>query len=386
MKRLKINLNRTQTALLLVNGILVLACIILTGVGNKKASALYSQQAAVRWQNGETAYAQVSAFFSPDKNVQQDEISGIRSSLMGTLLADSLNSTEGDGRVWIDAYSGECNAELRRETNILSVTAVGVGGDYFQFHPIPLLSGSYISDEDLNHDRIVVDEYFAWAMFGSNDIVGMSLWMGDETFVIAGVVAVEDDELYRTAYGANNRIYMSYDQLKRHQESLQVTCYEAVMPNPISNYAYYALRSACGIGEETTVNKAKDQMNFDDVEVIENSNRYEVIPLLTKARKLRLRSMRTNSVGYPYWENMARVTEETLIWLLTIRILLLISPCVCVILWISRLWKTKTWTVKGIFLDLAERIRKKYEIEPMEESDSEEGELRVVTEKNIFKE
>ena len=69
------------------------------------------------------------------------------------------------------------------------------------------------------------------------------------SYVVAGVVAVDEDELYKTAYGTGNRMYMMYETLKEQHEELKVTCYEAVMPNPISNYAFYALKSACGQNE-----------------------------------------------------------------------------------------------------------------------------------------
>jgi len=380
MKISKINLNRKQALLLLINGILLMAFIVLSIFAKNAVKDLYSQQEADRWEDGEVPYAQVSAFVSPERGMQKEGLSLVRSSIMETLSKDSYNEAKGNGRVWIDAYSGECKADIRKDKNTLSVTAVGVGGDFFQFHPIPLLSGSYISDEDLNNDRIVVDENFAWAMFGSNDIVGMQVWMGNSIFVIAGVVAVEEDALYKTAYGSSNRVYMSYDQLKKQQENLNITCYEAVLPNPISNYAYYALRNAFGMEEEGEEQLEQDEnpLNFDSVEVIENSNRYEGMPLFTKIKSLKLRSMRTNSIGYPYWENIARVEEEDQIILLAARIILLIFPCICLILWLYGLWSHKTWTVKSVFLAAVDRIREKREAEDLEAEELEQqpaGEL-----------
>ncbi|MCM1158595.1 MAG: ABC transporter permease [Bacteroidales bacterium] len=368
--RLKLNINRRQAVLLLINGVMLLIFALLTGLAHKEAKKLYSQQAADRW--GED-FAQVSAFFSPECGMNKEGVFNLRSALVEQLSKDSLNEAGNGGRVWIDAYSGECESQLRRENTMLTVTAVGVGGDYFRFHPMRLLSGSYISDEDLNHDRIVVDENFAWAMFGSNDIVGMQVWMGEETFFVAGVVAVEEDSLFQTAYGEGNRIYMSYDYLQRQRENLQVSCYEAVMPNPISNYAYYALRTACGIQEEEedTIKKTENPMNFDSIEVLENSNRYTLPKLAEGIKTLRLRSMRTNSVKYPYWENIARVTEEQQILLFLIRALLLVFPFICLIILLRRLWKARTWTAKSVCLGLVERIREKYEIRRIEKEEAE---------------
>lgn len=376
MRISKINLNRKQVLLLLINALLLIAFIIVSVFSRNAVKGLYSQQCASRWENKDVSYAQVSAFISPERKMQKEELLSVRSSLMETLSKDSYNESAGNARVWIDAYSGECKADIRKDYNTLNVTAVGVGGDFFQFHPIPLLSGGYISDEDLNHDRIVVDENFAWAMFGSNDIIGMQVWMGNTIYVIAGVAAVDEDDLYKTAYGSTNRIYMSYDQLKSQQENLNITCYEAVLPNPISNYGYYALKKAFGMEEEEEqLGKDENPLNFDNVEVMENTKRYETMPLIMSLKTLKFRSMRTNSIGYPYWENIARAAEEKQVVLLVIRVILLIFPCICLVLWIYGLWSHKTWTAKGIFLGIVDKVRVKQE-EKREAKRQEEERLK----------
>lgn len=374
MKNMVRNWNPKQVILLLVNIILVTAFILVSLFAHDGVKSLYSQQEAQRWESEEDSYAQVSAFISPEKGMQITGISDIRSSLMETLSGDSLNEANGNGRVWIDAYSGECKAEVRKDNNTLNVTAMGVGGDFFQFHPMQLLSGSYISDEDLNQDRIVIDQGLAWAMFGSNDVVGMQVWMGDSIYVVAGVVAVEEDSLHKMAYGNGNRIYMSYDQLKKQQENLQITCYEAVLPNPITNYAYNALNEACGLSEEEDeeLQQEENPLNFDDIEVIENSNRYETWTMLTNMKHLKMRSMRTNSVGYPYWENVARVIEEQQMVLLVIRMILLIVPSISLVSLFYHWWTHKSWTIKDVVIWLIEKIREKRELEEKESSFEEE--------------
>lgn len=363
MKKFKWNLNSKQRIILGINGILLLAFLLVTIAANRKTDLLYSQNTASRWENEGESYAQVSAFFSPERNVQLDEVKGIRNSLMKKLSEDSYYNEDSSGRVLIDAYSGECETQIWREGNTLSVTAVGVGNDFFQFHPIPLLAGGYISGEDLNHDRVVLDENLAWAMFGSNDVVGMQIWMGNSIYVVAGVVAVDEDSLYKTAYGTGNRMYMSYEALKAQKEELKVTCYEAVMPNPISNYAFYALKSACGQDEmensETMKEEEKNPLNFDSCEVIENSNRFESLILIENLAGNKYKSMRTNSVGYPFWENIARVITDWEIRMLFIRCLLLVFPLICAIVVLYRLWKHRTWTVGSLVVSSVDYIRER---------------------------
>lgn len=369
ISKLKLNINKKKLVLLCINIILIVAFIVLSIFAKKGVRMLYSQQEARRWEDEKNSYAQVSAFASPGRNLQAEDIASIRSSVMETLSKDSLNESSRASRVWIDAYSGECKTEFRKDNNTLSVTAVGVGGEFFQFHPIPLLSGSYISEEDLNQDRVVVDENFAWAMFGSNDIVGMQIWLGNSIYTIAGVTAVDEESLYRTAYGDSNRIYMPYSQLKKQQENLMITCYEAVMPNPISNYAFYTLRTACGIEEENeeVIKKAENPLDFEDIQVMENSNRFDTMKLLEGLKNRKLQVMRPNSVGYPVWENLARVEVQRQQNLLVLRFLLLICPFVCLVLWLYGLWKRRTWTVKSICGNMIERIRQKREERAEEE-------------------
>lgn len=382
---------KRHRVVLIIDLILIIMYIIVTSVAHNKVSTLYSQQEASRWENDEVTnvtgkdknskapnkkkvnlkslvgekrmpYAQVSAFISPGHGMQLDEVSNVRSSIAEKLNKDSYSDSMTGGRVWIDAYSCETNINLRKDTNTLSATAVGVGGDFFQFHPMKLLSGSYIADSDLNHDRIVVDENFAWAMFGSNDIVGMQVWLGDSIYFISGVVEVPEDDISALAYGDNNRVYMYYSELKRINENLPITCYEAVLPNPISNYAYYALREAYGLSdnsEDTSLNKKKNPLSFDDVEIIENTKRFNTMELLTNIKTWKFRTMRTSSVGYPYWENVARVQDDTQMRLLLVRIILLIFPILSGIWFVYGLWKKKTWTIKGLLLEEIDKAKER---------------------------
>lgn len=363
MKKVTIKLNRKQLILLFANIILVIGYLLVTFFAKNAVKDLYSQQEASRWEIKKKPYAQVSAFISKEMDMQEEGISGVRSSLMEKLSKDSYNDAEQNARVWIDAYSGECDTFVRKDTNTLNVTAVGVGGEFFQFHPMSLRSGSYISEGDANHDRILIDEGLAWALFGSNDVVGMQVWMGNTIYMVAGVVDTDEDDLSKMTYGSSNRMYMYYDELKKQAPELKVTCYEAVLPNPITNYAFYALREAFGI-QDISEDVAKNEENplcFDDVEVLENSNRYEIMPLLKKAKYLKLRGVRTNSVAYPFWENVAGVKEEEQIYYLIARLLLLVFPILSLVWMIWHLWKKRTWRMKTLVMRLIEKLQDKME-------------------------
>lgn len=388
-------LNKKQYILLFANVLMVSAFIFITCISRKDVSSIYSQQAAQHWDKDKENYAQVSVFASPERNLQKEDIETIRNSIMSELAKESFELRKSGARLWIDAYSGECETQIRKDWTTLTVTAVGVGNDFFLFHPMDFLSGSGLTSEDENINRIVLDENLAWALFGSNDIIGMQVWLENEIFTVAGVVAVEDDEMSRLAYGSKNRIYMFYDKLKQHQDKAKITCYEAVMPNPISNYAYYTLRTACGLDGESEDgmqdDKEENPLNFDSMEVIENTNRFEPAVLFSKRKNMKLDSMRTNSISYPYWENAVRVIEKKQYQFLVLRIWLLIVPVLSVIGLIYHYWKNRSWTLRGIIAGKIsqmienrreERARQMAELkkaeegrkEPETEGDNEENE------------
>ena len=67
-----------------------------------------------------------------------------------------MEAPEG-GSLYTDAYSGRTSLSVSgKSPGSVTVTAVGAGGNYFLFHPLTLLSGGYISDEDYMADRVVI--------------------------------------------------------------------------------------------------------------------------------------------------------------------------------------------------------------------------------------
>ncbi len=314
MKKLlgKIKLHKSKKAnILLITGIaLSLIAAVLLQMSENEVKALSDQQAAARWEYGKKSYAQASAFFSPVRNVQAADITDIQTEILRKLSEDGYLSRDEGPQTLLMAYSGEAGISIRKDSNSVPVTATGVSGDFFMFHPIPLLSGSYFTEEDLNQDRIILDEATAWALFGSNDIAGMDIWIDNFLYDVAGVVKVPEDEMERNAYGSSGRIYIPYECLKKHQENLAVSCFETVLPNPISNYGYNTLKTACGMEEGEEEGTESNPLSFGDCTVVENSSRYTAFHLFSMVKNRKYQVMQTAAVAYPYWENVARVYEN----------------------------------------------------------------------------
>jgi len=90
-------------------------------------------------------------------------------------------------------------------------SVIAVGGNFFDFHPIRLLSGNYITPDDLMQDRVLLDEETAWLLFGGTELSGMSFKINGVPFVVAGVIQREQDFASEKAYSSGMGIYMSYD-------------------------------------------------------------------------------------------------------------------------------------------------------------------------------
>ena len=268
--------------------------------------------------DGELRFAQLACFLPADGGKSEADIYSFRQTLDSKMVEQFLEAPEG-GSLYLDAYCGTASVNVVSEGGSATAEAIGVGGDFFYFHPLHLRSGSYISGGDLMDDLVVLDEEVAWKLFGGTELTGMSLTINGQPFIVAGVVSREDDFASRRAYSGTGGIFLSYSALSRLEEDASITCYEVVMPDPISGYAKGVLT---------------DSFPGDNKDVVENSSRYSPVRLFTEvAGQFGERSMRTNGIIYPYWENAARLTEDYAALLLILAILFALCPVLSALVW-----------------------------------------------------
>lgn len=302
-----------QWFLLVLNVVLLLAMTASLAGLRLISGTLDSVTAAARFQgSGETRFAQVACFLPLDQGKAETDVLTFRQSLESKFVEQSLEAPE-NGRLYLDAYSASAKVTVAADNGSSTVTAVGVGGEFFYFHPLTLRNGAYITGDDLMDDLVVLDEEMAWRLFGGIDLTGMTLTINGEPFVVSGVIAREDDFATKKAYDGEGGIFMSFSALSRLVEGTTISCYEIVMPDPISGYAK-------GIVEET--------FPVGNGDVVENSSRYSLSHLLEVIGSFGERSMRTNGVIYPYWENALRLTEDYAALLLILAVLFAACPCV----------------------------------------------------------
>lgn len=323
--------------------------LVLQIISSHLKKNLDTQQMAQRWDNSGKS-AQVSCFISENAEVTVQQLVNLEHAIDAALLEVSITNDQENARLWVDAYSARGELTVASSKTSITSTAIGVGGDFFLFHPLKLVNGSFFSTDDVMKDYIILDEDAAWQLFGSNDIVGMQVSINGVPHIVRGVIERGVGRLNDKAGNDKITFYVSYDSLSKYGTSKGINTYEIVMPNPISGFALSTVRDKIGI----------DESNF---EVIENSKRYTTLPLLTVLSQFGIRSMNQKAIVYPYWENIARGYEDILALILFFELLFLLISTIIVVCLIVIAYRHRTWNMKTLWekgLELKEKAIDKY--------------------------
>lgn len=403
MKKLKqfvSNLGLKRIILFFADAILIISALVFFLLLQDTKAGMYSQQAATRWDSKNKDFAQISAFLSQTSGLKESEISGIRSGILTKMeeaQTDNFSGTE----AWVDGYSGNSSVTIRRESHAAEVIATGVGGDFFQFHQWQLLSGSYIGEEDVNNDRVVIDENLAWNLFGSNDVVGMQVYIAEKPFFVAGVVRPEKDDLTKIAYGRSSHIYMDYSRLQNIDENLRITCYEAILLNPIDGFALSVVKGAFQSGGQVDGADTEDGLDLEDasmddkesklfnlvdfsgIEIVENSSRYRTFSLLKSLKHYELLGMKTNGVTYPYWENAAKAYEAKMLVYFFFFLLSMLLPVITLVYYGIKTYRNRKWHSEDFYRFVREKIDDRVEASRERRYEESEWEKRYVEENTV---
>ena len=338
--RKKTFLNRfsgKQIALTMIVILSFLLFLILTVWSEQMVKGLDSQQAAARW-DAEGKSAQVSCFFSEQITVDEMQLMNFEKELEKSLkgvLSQEEYSEENNRRLIVDAYSAMGTITIFSEKGKMEVNAVGIGGDFYLFHPLQLISGGYFSGDDLMKDSVILDEEAAWQLFGSSDIVGQSVMIGNVPHYIQGVIKREEGRFAESA-GLNQTVaYVSLESLEAYGNGDGISTYEIIAPDPVEKYVYNAVKEKLGVKET-------------DMIVVENSSRYTVKALIPVILDFGTRSMQHTAVRFPYWENIARGWEDVKALVLVLQFVFLLLPGVIIVGFLIIKWKNRTFTWKDI--------------------------------------
>lgn len=338
MAKLKAFINQLSVRQIVLSLTVIIALLLFTVLtlwSNGKVKSLSHQQAADRWDSEGDA-AQVSCYFTRDTQVDEFQILSFEKQLEGALQEAAVVNEDENARLFIDAYCSKGKVTLESTKTKLDVNAMGIGGDFFLIHPLKLVSGGYFSGNDLMKDFIILDEEAAWQLFGSNDIVGMSVTISGIPHYIAGVIERETGRFAESAGLSTSLIYVSNETLEAYGTSEGISTYEVVAPNPVKGFVYNTVKEKFGLDENKMV-------------VVENSSRYSLEAMFPVLLDFGTRSMQNAAVSYPYWENIARGYEDIKALILLFQIILLLVPTVIIAGFLFLKWKHRTFTGKDVW-------------------------------------
>ena len=303
--------------LLIVCASMVAAAVLFFGAWQYLAHLLDTQQAAARWEgDGELDFSQITCFLPADQTIGLKDITTFRTEAVKAMQDAALDTTE-NRHLMVDGWSTTAKLYTSGEHGRGEASVIAVGGDYFDFHPLRLLSGDYIRQSDLMKDRIVLGEEVAWLLFGGTDLAGMTMKLNGTPYIIAGVVEQEQDFFSKKSSSDGLDLYMSYDALLAIDENAKINCYELVMANPVKGFAMKAVKDKFPIGRG---------------EILCNSERYGYGKLMDLVLHFGSRGSQTTGAVLPYWENAARMTEDWSALCCLLGTVLLLFPLVVLII------------------------------------------------------
>ena len=206
---------------------------------------------------------------------------------------------------------------------------IGVGGEFFYFHPYKLVCGSFFGAQDLSRNRVVLDETAAWQLFGAIEVAGMPLSIGEKDFTVAGVIQNETDPIVKKMCNGTPIVLVPFESLGEQP----ITCYEAILPEAVKGLALTTFSNSF------TIDKSLFQLR-------ENSLRYRFWTLLSSLPDFAFRTVQAKPILYPYWENAALCMENYAL-LFTAAVLffaaypLMYFTCLAITRWRRRKWRLR---------------------------------------------
>ncbi len=309
---------------------------VLTAVGTWLVTKdLYDQQATDRWADKADDFAQISCFYPISMELSEFGFLSLHHSVEEALTAASLTAESTDADLFADAYSVTGKIHISTENTGKEVNVVGVSDSFFLFHPVRLLTGSYFDENMIMKDGVILDEDTAFRLYGSEDIVGKTVYIGGNPYYIRGVAARDEGFFAKKAGLSEPVCYVSVDTLKTHGTIVGSYTYEIVMPDPVEGFAKEAVSAALNDSEQK-------------IEVVENSARFSFGAKKEIVMDFGVRSMSRNSILYPYWENTARAVEDLCGLLFVVQNVAFVIAAVLFLLYVRILYKNRTWSIKGL--------------------------------------
>ena len=188
------------------------------------------------------------------------------------------------------------------------------------------LQGGAFHEDDSMHDGAVISESLAFALFGSRDCVGKTVWIEEKGIRICGVV--EDRKGYdsRMANPETQKIYLPYVLTGQLSEQPEVTAYELLLPETLDGFALK------NVDELFSVNRYDREASLREKEIyiVEETDRFRMLPLLKTAAGLQKRMIKPVPVAFPDWENERIIAENRMLLVYLIRFGIVVLFLFCI--------------------------------------------------------
>lgn len=214
---------------------LVLSLIVYFALGfyiKNIPKQLIEYDSSAKW--GADGYDHISVYMNTGSGFSPNAFDKISADIDRVNKVDSIDTS-------CAIYSASCESNVTvvngsRSTNATSTVYIG---EYFKFHPTELVEGAYPSASGTLTDSLVIDELAAWQLFGTRSgVVGLEVNIGEDIYVV-GAVAKLADGVYNDVYGDTPRIFINADSSAMRTQNVDraFTAFDAMLPNPITNYA-----------------------------------------------------------------------------------------------------------------------------------------------------
>ena len=312
----------------------MLSCAViilgLSGIGSYFKNLLPDIQADERWDS-EGGYTQLGVYLPVGLMLDRTLYDGMLYQMQTALKEQNIEPENADGRMIVGAYSGYGSVTMKTDSSSTTVDAIGVGGDFFYFHPLDMIDGSYLTEDYLMQDYVILDKETAWKLFGAINVTGMSVTINDIPFLVAGVYEKTDAYLAEEAGLDGSVVFMFYSSLEEQGVVSGIQWLDFLLPNPVN-----------GFGE--SILKENATISLDNAVVMEHTTRFQIIPLYKLVPDYLERIMSKSGIVYPYWENMARGYENILVAFLLVQTVCLICGVTLLLLTIRPVKNIKRGT------------------------------------------
>lgn len=257
---------------IIIIGVLTLISIIIMLVMHSKINSLPHENKAKEFSGG-SKFAQITVFVPESAEFTVDKVMYARYELDTKLVEKAIEAPNENARLYCDAYAAYKSTSLSpgdaagQSARSAKVKIAYIGGDYSRFHSEFLSSPDICAD--INHDRILLSKTAAWQLFGGYELYDFEVKDGETSYFVSGVFDDYDSEQYKEFLGDSS---LCLADIKGNTDAA-ISCYEILLVNPVTNFAYNLVKESIGLEEGTYY-------------MVENSARFSLPKLFKKIPKL----------------------------------------------------------------------------------------------------